>query len=463
MNNRHHPRVTAGVIPAMIILLSSVLLFSCKMEQKQISRPSAVTHPEWSRNAVIYEVNIRQYTIEGTFKAFEQHIPRLKEMGVDILWLMPVNPIGLKNRKGSLGSYYSIRDYMAVNPEYGTMDDFRALVKTAHDNGMKVIIDWVANHSAWDNPLVTEHPGWYVKDSAGNIVSPVADWTDVADLDYNQPGLREYMTNAMAFWVKEADIDGFRCDVAGMVPVDFWNKAVPEIKKIKHVFMLAEWETTEMHDTAFDMTYGWEMFKVMKGIYKGEQTADRIDTLLAHDAAVYNPDAYRMRFTSNHDENSWNGTDAETFGDAAQTFAVLTFVLPGMPLIYSGQEAGLNKRLSFFDKDTINWGNYKLASFYTTLVKMRTNNKALFSGTAGGELMKIKTRDDAKIYAFTREKEENLVMAIFNLSPTPVEVKLSDLKTTGDFEELFSGDLVRLEERSVLTLKPWEYRLYVKR
>lgn len=457
-----YPRVTAGAVPVMIVLLS-VLLFSCKMEQKQISRPSVVVHPEWSRNAVIYEVNIRQYTVEGTFKAFEQHIPRLKEMGVDILWLMPVNPIGLKNRKGTLGSYYSISDYMAVNPEYGTMDDFKGLVKTAHDNGMKVIIDWVANHSAWDNPLVTEHPEWYVKDSAGNIVAPVADWTDVADLDYNQPGLREYMTNALVFWVREADIDGYRCDVAGMVPVDFWNKAVPEIKKVKPVFMLAEWETPEMHDTAFDMTYGWEMFKVMKGIYKGQQTADRIDSILTDDAAAYNQDSYRMRFTSNHDENSWNGTDTETFGDAVQTFTALSFVLPGMPLIYSGQEAGLNKKLRFFDKDTIPWDDYKLASFYTTLIRLRTDNRALFSGTAGGELVKIRTADDAKIYAFTREKEGNVVMGIFNLSPTPVELKLTEIETTGDFEEVFSKDLVKLGEKSVLTLKPWEYRIYIKR
>jgi glycosidase len=462
MYNQPYPRVTAGAVPVMIVLLS-VLLFSCKMEQKQISRLSEVIHPEWSRNAVIYEVNIRQYTVEGTFRAFEQHIPRLKEMGVDILWLMPVNPIGLKNRKGTLGSYYSISDYMAVNPEYGTMDDFKGLVKTAHDNGMKVIIDWVANHSAWDNPLVTEHPEWYVKDSAGNIVAPVADWTDVADLDYSQPGLREYMTNALVFWVREADIDGYRCDVAGMVPVDFWNKAVPEIKKVKPVFMLAEWETPEMHDTAFDMTYGWEMFKVMKGIYKGQQTADRIDTILGDDAAMYNPDAYRMRFTSNHDENSWNGTDKETFGDAAEAFAALTFVLPGMPLIYSGQEAGLNKKLRFFDKDTISWDDYKLASFYTTLIRLRTDNKALFSGAAGGELVKIRTADDTKIYAFTREKEGNVVMGIFNLSPTPVEVKLTEIETTGDFEEVFSKDLVTLGEKSILTMKPWEYRIYIKR
>jgi glycosidase len=218
-----------------------------------------------------------------------------------------------------------------------------------------------------------------------------------------------------------------------------------------------------MHDTAFDMTYGWEMFKVMKGIYKGQQTADRIDTILGDDAAMYNPDAYRMRFTSNHDENSWNGTDKETFGDAAEAFAALTFVLPGMPLIYSGQEAGLNKKLRFFDKDTISWDDYKLASFYTTLIRLRTDNKALFSGAAGGELVKIRTADDTKIYAFTREKEGNVVMGIFNLSPTPVEVKLTEIETTGDFEEVFSKDLVTLGEKSILTMKPWEYRIYIKR
>ena len=463
MNTLRHKRIPAALLASAMILLSSVLLLSCKMEQKQISRPSTVVHPEWSRNAVIYEVNIRQYTPEGTFKAFEQHIPRLAGMGVDILWLMPVNPIGEKNRKGSLGSYYSIRDYMAVNPEFGTMDDFKALVKTAHDHGMKVIIDWVANHSAWDNPLITEHPEWYVKDSAGNIIAPVADWTDVADLDYNQPGLRDYMTNALVFWVKEADIDGYRCDVAGMVPIDFWNNAVPEIRKVKEVFMLAEWETPEMHDTAFDMTYGWEMYKVMKGIYKGEQTADRIDTILAADAAAFNDDAYRMRFTTNHDENSWNGTDPELFGDAFPAFTALTFMLPGMPLIYSGQESGLDQRLNFFEKDTIIWGDFKFAALYSSLIKLRTENKALFSGTAGGSVVKVRTADDSRIYAFTREKEGNLVFCVFNLSPGPNELKLTELEATGEYSDALTGEQVTLGEKSILTLKPWEYRVYIKK
>jgi cyclomaltodextrinase / maltogenic alpha-amylase / neopullulanase len=460
-NQRHEK--SARILAIAAVILTSVLLFSCKMEQKQTARPSAVVHPEWSRNAVIYEVNIRQYTIEGTFRAFEQHIPRLKDMGVDILWLMPINPIGEKNRKGSLGSYYSIRDYMAVNPEYGTMEDFKELVAKAHENGMKVIIDWVANHSSWDNILVTEHPEWYVKDSTGTIVAPVPDWTDVADLDYNQQGLRDYMTNAMLFWVKEADVDGFRCDVAGMVPTDFWNKAVPELKKVKHVFMLAEWETPEMHDTAFDMTYSWEVYKLLKAVCKGEKTMDQLDSLLVKEAGEFTPDAYRMNFTTNHDENSWNGTEYELFGDAAQTFTVLDYLLPGMPLIYSGQEAGLNKRLSFFDKDTIQWNAYKLAGFYTQLNKLKHANNALQNGSAGGPLVRLKTGDNAKIYGFSREAEGNKVVALFNLSGEPANAVLAGNELSGDYEDVFNPGIIRFEETSVIPLKPWEYRVWIKK
>jgi glycosidase len=298
-------------------------------------------HPEWAKNAVIYEVNLRQYTPEGTFKAFEQHLPRLKAMGVDILWLMPVNPIGIKNRKGSLGSYYSIKDYLGINPEFGTLDDFKSLIKKIHALGMHVIIDWVANHTSWDNNLITEHPDWYTHDPGGKIIPPVADWTDVADLNYDKKELREYMTNALIYWVKETGIDGFRCDVAGMLPVHFWNEAIPKVKAIKHVFMLAEDETPEMHDTAFDMTYSWEVYHMMNDIAKGKKTADKMDSVLKKDAAKFPPNAYRMQFTTNHDENSWNGTEYARLGDGAKAFAVMSYTIPGMPLIYSGQESAI--------------------------------------------------------------------------------------------------------------------------
>ena len=452
-----------GLLLIPVVFFASVLLVSYKMDQRTISRPSVVTHPDWSRNAVIYEVNIRQYTPEGTFKAFEQHIPRLKEMGVDILWLMPINPIGEKNRKGSLGSYYSVKDYLAVNPEFGTLDDFKSLVNTAHENGMKVIIDWVANHTSWDNKLITEHPDFYTKNAAGSIIAPVPDWTDVADLNYDNPGLRKYMTDAMLFWVRDAGIDGFRCDVAGMVPVSFWNKAVPELRKVKPVFMLAEWETPEMHDTAFDMTYSWEFFKLMKEISKGSKTIDQIDSVLAREDTVYNSDAYRMLFTTNHDENSWNGTEYELFGDAAQTFAVLNYLLPGMPLIYSGQETGMKKRLRFFDKDTIGWDGYSLAPFYTALNRIKHNNKALFNGTAGGPLVRVHTDHEKQVYAFTREKEDNKIFAVFNISASPVSVKFYDGHLSGPWKDAFTGTDIPSSWIKEMMLNPWEYKILVRK
>jgi len=451
---------TTDLITLVIMI---VLMSSCTMEHKHKTRATSVVHPGWSKNAVIYEVNIRQYTPEGTFKAFEQHLDRLKKMGVDILWLMPVNPIGIKNRKGSLGSYYSVRDYLTVDPEYGTMDDFRHLVNRIHELGMKVIIDWVANHSSWDNPLITEHPEWYTHDSSGKIVSPVPDWTDVADLNYDQPGLREYMKNALIYWVKEANVDGFRCDVAGMLPVSFWNRAVPEIKKVKHVFMLAEWDTPEMHDTAFDMTYGWELYKLFNAIAKGGKPVSHIDSVLNHEDTIYTPDAYRMRFTSNHDENSWNGTEDDRLGDAVRTFAVLSFTLPGLPLIYSGQESASNKRLRFFDKDTIRWDDFPMMDFYTKLILLKKNNQALFNGIAGGERKKVLVSAPEEIYAFIRKKEGNEVFVIANLSSLHHESELKGNEVSGKFKEYFSGEETIFNTGKKFDLKPWEYRVYIKK
>jgi glycosidase len=451
-------------LSGIIIMVGAAgYLVSCSVKSKNMKRESSVIHPEWSRDAVIYEVNLRQYTPEGTFKAFEQHLPRLKELGVDILWLMPVNPIGIINRKGTLGSYYSIKDYRGINPEFGTMEDFKNLVNKAHSLGMKVIIDWVANHTSWDNNLITEHPEWYTHDSTGKIIAPVADWTDAADLDYSKEGLREYMKESLIYWVKEADIDGFRCDVAGMVPVDFWNKAVPEIKKVKPVFMLAEWETPEMHDTAFDMTYGWNLYQLMNAISKGEKTAYDIDAIWSNEDSLYTPDAFRMRFTSNHDENSWNGTEYERMGDAALAFAVMSFTVPGMPLIYSGQEAAFNQRLRFFDKDTIDWDNYKLSSFYSTLIKVKKENKALWNGNSGGNLKRIHTQSNKEIYAFLREKDGNKVLVILNLTPKPQNVDMSDHTVIGTYANAFTGETISIEDESIFSLKPWEYVIFVKK
>ena len=448
----------------MIILLLAILGAGCKPGPRELNK-GPLEHPDWSRTATIYEVNIRQYTPQGTFKALERELPRLQKMGIDILWLMPIHPIGEKNRKGSLGSYYSVRDYFGVNQEYGTMKDFKELVKKAHDLGMKVIIDWVANHTSWDNELLTDHRDWYKKDSTGKVIPPVADWTDAAALDYKQEGLRKYMTKALEYWIREADIDGYRCDVAGMLPVDFWNQAIPDLKKIKPVFMLAEEETPLIHDTGlFDASYSWQLFRMMNQIARGTQSADKIDSLFAAEIKAYNADAFRMRFTSNHDENSWNGTEFERLGDGAQTFAVLTFTCPGMPLIYSGQEAAMNKRLRFFDKDTIPWGNFPLESFYSRLTSLKKKDSRLFSaGKDGGDFLKVPTSNDRQVYAFLRKNDSGKVFVLLNLSPEAVTVQLTGDAYTGHYKELFSGMEREWKAGAAVELLPWEYRVYDNR
>ncbi|HOY32881.1 MAG TPA: alpha-amylase family glycosyl hydrolase [Bacteroidales bacterium] len=419
--------------------------------------------PEWTKSMTIYEVNLRQYSRSGSFKDFEQHLPRLKEMGVEILWFMPVNPIGVKGRKGSLGSYYSVSDYLGINPEFGTMDDFKQLVKKCHETGMYVILDWVANHTSWDNKLITEHPEWYKHDSSGRIIPPVPDWADVAALNYDNKDLRRYMTDAMKFWLIETGIDGFRCDVAGMVPVDFWNELRPALDSVKPVFMLAEWEDPAFHEKAFDMSYTWAFHHLITEIAQGKKTVLSLDTLFLNEEKQYAADAYRMYFTSNHDENSWNGTPYEKFGGGVKTYAVLTFTIPGMPLIYSGQEAGLKKRLQFFDKDTIEWKNDEFFGFYMTLIALKKENKALWNGVYGGRMSEIKTTADKVVFAFHREKDGDEIVVLLNLTKNPARVKLTDCKVTGAFTEVFTKQKFEINQKSVFKLKGWDYLILERR
>jgi glycosidase len=442
-----------------VLLLGSLLISGCKETiREKIPPVSSVVHPEWSKNAVIYEVNLRQYTPEGTFEAFAAHLPRLKEMGVDILWFMPIHPIGELNRKGGLGSYYSVKDYKAVNPEFGDMDDFRALVEQAHELGMYVILDWVANHTAWDHAWVTEHPEYYLKDEGGNIVSPY-DWSDVAGLDYNNEEMRGKMLDALKFWVSDTDIDGYRCDVAGLVPVDFWDRARSELDGIKKVFMLAEAEQPDHHVNAFDMSYAWELHHIMNDIAAGKKNTKDLDRYFSRHDSTFPADAYRMLFITNHDENSWNGTVFERMGDAAGTFAMLTFTLPGMPLLYSGQEAALDKRLRFFDKDTIDWGDYELAGFYRDLIRLRKENPALWSGEAGGKMKRIKTTDDASVYAFIRRKDKDAVLVFANLSNETREFRLKAGAKERTFASWPEGETLTLGPETDISLSPWEYMI----
>lgn len=454
--------------------LLTILLFllGCKKKQEAIIQTEngadkdyiakrSVAHVDWAKDDVIYEVNIRQYTKEGTFKAFEKHLPRLKELGIDMLWLMPINPISKKNRKGEMGSYYAVQDYKKVNPEFGTEEEFRAIIEKAHELGIHVILDWVPNHTGWDNVWITENPEWYTQNEKGEIIAPNPDWTDVADLNYENKEMRAAMIDALQYWVKEFDVDGYRCDVAGSVPVDFWNDARKALEQIKPIFMLAEAWEPQLSEEGFDMIYGWESHHVMNEIAKGKKTAKAMYEIIEKDAKRYAPDTYIMQFITNHDENSWKGSEYERMGDAVKAFATLTFTMPGMPLLYSGQEAGLKKKLAFFKKDEISWEDLSISSFYKELTKLRHENKALWSGTSGAKFIPVQSKSE-HLLMFCREKEDNKIVAIFNLSEKKQTVEITDKNVEGLYREYFSKEKIKLTEKNEMTLNPWEYKILVK-
>ena len=346
------------------------------------------TSPEWSNNLTIYEVNLRQYTPQGTLRAFREHLPRLKSLGVGILWFMPIQPIGTVNRKGTLGSYYSVQDYYGINPDFGTLDEFRSLVDEIHELDMYVILDWVANHTAWDNPMASEHPEWYTKNDEGNFQPPPGtNWDDVIDLDYSNDDLRAYMTDVMEYWVQEIDIDGFRCDMAGMVPTDFWESVTPALQKIKPVFMLAEWDDPELLENAFHADYNWGLYHVLKDIAAGEREYSDIQGYYQTPPKFYPLTALRMNFLDNHDENSWGRVMGSHFGQNLYPLVTMIFTLPGMPMIYSGQEAKLNKQLRFFDKDTIPWDDVPDSKFYQELIDLRKGHKVFWNTNHNLEFM----------------------------------------------------------------------------
>lgn len=415
-----------------LLSLSMIIAFFTACQSPKTPVEETLLGPEvpWSANSTIYEVNLRQMTEEGTFKAFqEQHLDRLADMGVEILWFMPIYPIGEENRKGTLGSYYAVKDYQAVNPEHGSMEDFKALVDAAHARGMKVILDWVANHTAWDNAWVIDHPDWYTKDSLGNMVPPVADWADVVDLNYGNADMREAMIQSLEFWLREADVDGFRCDVAEMVPLDFWIDARARIDSVKPNFFLAEGENPELHQ-AFDMTYAWSFHHLMNEVSRGEKGASDVAAYCAAQDTLYKKEDYRMQFITNHDENSWNGTAIERMGDNRKAFAVMSFTVPGMPLIYSGQEGDMNKRLKFFEKDVIDWSNDSLADFYKNLVSIKTDHDVLFSGDAG-TLIKFFDAGNERVVVYSRANALSELLVMLNFSDEEVSIDLEGDEFSG--------------------------------
>ena len=440
-----------------LIYILTFLFISCNNE-----KPYIKSVPEWSKNSIMYEVNIRQYTKEGTFKAFEKHLERIKELGVDIIWFMPIHEIGELNRKGSLGSYYSVKDYKSINPEFGTIEDFNSLVKKIHDLDMKVIIDWVANHTSFDHIWVEEKKfDWYNLDSNGNLQPPNGtDWWDVADLNYDNSAMKDEMIECMKFWVENSNIDGYRCDVADWVPIDFWNQCRKELDKIKDVFMLAEAENPELHKDAFDMTYGWHLHFVMNEIANGNKNSLDILDYLNNKSKDFPNDAYRLHFTSNHDENSWKGSTIERLGNSLKTFAALTVTLEGMPLIYNGQEANLSKRLKFFEKDSIDWKNYELSEFYKNLFTMKKNNQALWNGKYGGNIELISNKNDSINLCFIRQKEKDKVVSFYNLSNDSTVCNVESKNLNGIYYDYETKKEVTFNDKEKISLSPWEFKIY---
>jgi glycosidase len=433
------------------------------------SARDTVIHPAWSRNAVIYEINVRQFTPEGTLVALQRHLPRLKALGVDILWLMPVQPIGVKNRKGVLGSYYAISDYTAVNPEFGTEADFKAFVNAAHRQGMKVILDWVANHTAFDHKWITAHKDWYVTRPDGTIINARdneghdTDWTDVAELDFGNVAMRRAMIADMRWWLDRTGIDGFRCDVAGGAPTDFWVDARRALRTSRpDLFMLAEAEDPGIH-AAFDMTYGWRLHHLMNEIAQGKQTTATLDAYFAKDDSLFGRDAYRMYFTSNHDENSWNGTEFERMGaNHLPAFVLDATVQRSMPLLYSGQEVSMKKRLRFFEKDTVDWSGQTLAGFYHAMFDLKHQQPALANGAWGGTQSVLRTNGGDRVYAFTRTKGANTVLVALNFGDEGVNAAYERFARPGRYTDWFDKTTVRVAPQGSIGIPPHGYRVLVK-
>ncbi|GGD66140.1 DUF3459 domain-containing protein [Erythrobacter arachoides] len=422
--------------------------------------------PEWTRDAVLYQINTRQFTPEGTFRAAERELPRLRELGVDILWLMPIHPIGELNRKGTLGSPYSVRDYYAVNPEFGTEAEFRSFVDAAHAQGFRVILDLVANHTAWDNALASEHPDWYETTWDGQFrPTPWWDWSDIIDLDWSQPGVREHVGGAMEHWVREFGVDGFRADVAGYVPVDFWETMRARLDAIRPVFMLGEVQQSSYHRAAFDASYGWDWHVASKRIAQGQADATGFFGYYAEDESLWPREAMRLTYIENHDSNAWEGTMEENYGPALEAMTALSFTHDGLPLIHNGQEACNTKRLEFFEKDPIDWSQGRNCAYGTLLrdlIAFRDANPALANGQWGATMQQVVTDRPQQIFGFVREADGNKVLALFNFSDEPVTATLADGLAAGEYRTFGSNEMATIASGDTVTLAAWGYSLFAR-
>jgi len=445
-------------ISCLLLLLITFCTISFAQKKRAPVKRAKVYHPSWSLQGNIYEVNVRQYTKEGTFNAFAKHLPRLKKMGVQIVWFMPINPISVADRKGTMGSYYAVADYTAVNPEFGTLQDWKNTVNKIHALGMKVIIDWVPNHAGADHRWLTEHPDFFIKDKDGKAAIPF-DWSDTRQLDLSNMEMQDSMIAAMKYWITNTGIDGYRQDVAWNVPETFWKRCIKELNKIKPgMYWLAEGDKDYLHRSGFDATYPWEMFHMMEKISAGERPAFALDSVRIKYDSVYPSYAQMLYFTSNHDENSWNRADYGTFAGAKHApFAVFTQTMhKSIPLIYSGQEEPVLRKLEFFEKDPIEFKDFKRQKFYTTLLALRKRNPALASDAS---FKKVIVGNENALYAFVREKAGKKVLVILNLSKDEQEIKLDDIALWGTAYNVFMGAKEKLGGDE-WKIEPWGYVVY---
>ena len=468
----------------MILAAAVLLLAACA--------PKAPAHPEWTYNSVVYEVNVRQFSPEGTFAGVQAQLPRLKELGVDILWLMPIYPIGVEGRKGTLGSYYAISDYKAVNPEFGTLEDFQALVDAAHELGFKLVLDWVANHTSPDNVWLSQKPAdFYERDAEGNTVYEF-DWSDTRNLNYDNKEVWWAQEDAMRFWL-EKGVDGFRCDAASTVPDKFWKAILPKIKAdYPQIYMLAEAEDIKLMNPrkTFDAHYSWELHHLLNSMAQGAKSPADLKDFVARNQKCFPKEAFRLSFTSNHDENSWAGTEFEREGAAANACAVICATLPGSQLlVYTGQEIGLDRRLQFFEKDPItDWSDNAYTCFWKKLIELKHQNPALAAGERGGDFVWWEAPEDW--VAFHRSLGDNMVVVLANFGHAQApeapaaQADANDNRPAGEavaqpFKNLeaepitmtfnLPGEYLSVFEDTLITqptqitLAPGEFRVFVKK
>ncbi|WP_374329470.1 alpha-amylase family glycosyl hydrolase [Soonwooa sp.] len=441
------------------IALSAIACTTQTKTKTQMTQPQ-----EWKHTTNIYEINTRQYSKEGTFKAVEKDLPRLKAMGVKTIWFMPITPIAQQNKKGTLGSPYAAQDYTSINPEFGTLQDFKDVVNKAHSLGLNVIIDWVANHTGWDHVWTKSNPDFYLKDPDGKFhIAEGMD--DIIELDFKNPNMRQAMIDAMKYWVKETNIDGFRCDLASWVEVDFWQQARPEVEKLKPLFWLGEFDEldTPEYGKVFDASYSWKWMHLTKDYYQKKLPLQDLKNLLQQYSNI-GDNSMRAWFTTNHDENTWNGTEYEKYGDLAPALAVFSATWNGVPLLYNGQELPLKtKRLEFFEKDTIPWtGQNALNDFYKTLLNLKSENPALRGGDSNVTTYWIETSANDKILAYQRKNGNREVLVLLNMSADNVEFNIHGKEIEGQYKNVFTQSPQALMDGSRLALKAYDYLVFEK-